>query len=652
MSDSSTFDPTTGTGGTGANKVPYTTYTNALGIPVTVQQTNLTSPAPTTVSGPYGPYLPTTTTVSPTPTVSTSPTPKVTSASTVPVATATQLPAGTPGNGYVSTDPAVQAKIKAMQDAVMAQSSFASTSTLTKPTVTTTPMVTQPVSQTPTSTTPPSSFDTKTEELNKQLADINASIDANYQDYKNQVAAIRSGVYSAADQAYLDSIQASIDRQVATQKQTNANQLGGLTQMGIRSGRERYAPEVESGILGAEIAAGNQRISKIQNDGVALLATAKQAIESKNMDLLDRAMNAFNANAKAKSEAIQQMHDNVMKAEQISIQKAKTTSDLLSAEKDRRASDLKYATDLSAGLASGMIKTDPQTGNVFMPDDATIRAMALQQNINPTILLGQLNERVDVLRKLGMADVKNQADILQGMTTPMLKEYEYAKRNGYTGSALDYQALVESFKKAPTSTLFSEGQNLLDYTKQTDQGNYYIDTSGLTLKDASALTAAARAQGIPVPDAANRDALLNIDTARKNLTGITGAVDDILAKNALTRIPVAVGNKLADFFQTDPEISSFKTWRSAAIEAMRAMAGSKGLRINQAEIQTAMNNDIPTIYDTIDTARMKLERVNEQLNSWENSILAPTVGAADKGASLVGGSSSSPADSIWGATPF
>jgi hypothetical protein len=60
------------------------------------------------------------------------------------------------------------------------------------------------------------------------------------------------------------------------------------------------------------------------------------------------------------------------------------------------------------------------------------------------------------------------------------------------------------------------------------------------------------------------------------------------------------------------------------------MAGSKGLRINQAEINLAVKNDIPNVTDTYATALRKLSIVSNMLDNAENPILSKNWGGSSK----------------------
>jgi len=140
-------------------------------------------------------------------------------------------------------------------------------------------------------------------------------------------------------------------------------------------------------------------------------------------------------------------------------------------------------------------------------------------------------------------------------------------------------------------------------------------------------------------DVNGADQLNNIEVARQNAAKIADVVSSFAPTNSVSRaLPLpnfvsnafglgntAVGNKISGTLQTNSNIAAFNSYRSAAIEAMRAMAGSKGLRINSAEIKLAQDNDIPTITDTVSVANQKLDNLRSQLASWENTLVQPPV---------------------------
>jgi len=128
--------------------------------------------------------------------------------------------------------------------------------------------------------------------------------------------------------------------------------------------------------------------------------------------------------------------------------------------------------------------------------------------------------------------------------------------------------------------------------------------------------------------------LQDIQGARANTDKIIQSIGPKLSKSAAERFTTGLANRFSRIFQTTPELGGYQTWRGSAIRALRAAAGSGGLRLNQAEINLAVKNDIPDEMDTYDTAMQKLSNLTDMLDSAEDPLttsdwrpLAPTGGA-------------------------
>lgn len=158
-------------------------------------------------------------------------------------------------------------------------------------------------------------------------------------------------------------------------------------------------------------------------------------------------------------------------------------------------------------------------------------------------------------------------------------------------------------------------------TATTRSGRKYVDTSQVEAKGKNKLVTAAAAAGIPAVDKATADILVGIDNAKENLDFMMQTLEPKLASGAATRPATALNNTIQSYLQTDDELSAVGTYRNAAIQAMREVAGSKGLRINRAEIELAIQNDIPKITDTVGAAKQKLKNMKTFLENAEKAHL-------------------------------
>jgi hypothetical protein len=132
--------------------------------------------------------------------------------------------------------------------------------------------------------------------------------------------------------------------------------------------------------------------------------------------------------------------------------------------------------------------------------------------------------------------------------------------------------------------------------------------------------------GIPVLNPAEGEKMVAVTNAYTNIDKIASGVQNLLDKNMGWNIGKGVENTMASFLGNE-DIRSFNAWRTAVINNVQALAGGagSGLRINQAEIDTALKNDLPVISgigaDTVKSATAKLDRLKEQLDSWRGTIL-------------------------------
>lgn len=167
----------------------------------------------------------------------------------------------------------------------------------------------------------------------------------------------------------------------------------------------------------------------------------------------------------------------------------------------------------------------------------------------------------------------------------------------------------------------NEPVNISPDVQTTISGKKYVDASIYTGETRNKAIEAAKAQGIIPVSKEDADTLKNIDNARANQRDILAQIDPLLPKNPVSRAAALIATPLEKLFQTNDQIAAFNSWRAAAINTLRATAGSKGLRINQAEIALAIENDIPKLTDTAGTAQQKIKNITTLLNNAEAPIL-------------------------------
>ena len=157
----------------------------------------------------------------------------------------------------------------------------------------------------------------------------------------------------------------------------------------------------------------------------------------------------------------------------------------------------------------------------------------------------------------------------------------------------------------------------------TMSGRRYVSMGEFeTPKAREAARIAAAKAGIPVVDKATGDSLRSADNARLNINAVMSQIENVLPKDATGRLLAGPENKLSKYFQSNDQIAAFGSWRTAAIQAVQALAEKgMGLRLNQTEINMILDNDIPQITDTLGTARQRVQNFMTLLKDKEDVAL-------------------------------
>ena len=165
--------------------------------------------------------------------------------------------------------------------------------------------------------------------------------------------------------------------------------------------------------------------------------------------------------------------------------------------------------------------------------------------------------------------------------------------------------------------------NPADYVDTSESGVPFIDLSKIpSIKQRQEASDYARQNKIRPIGEREKSALDLVRDARSNIQSISDVVSTFLPGTPQERVLKGPANLLASQTQSNPDISSFQAYRTAAIQIIQALAGlGKGLRINQAEINAALKNDIPTITDTLPTAQKKLGVLLGMLGHVETAVL-------------------------------
>ena len=226
----------------------------------------------------------------------------------------------------------------------------------------------------------------------------------------------------AHSSALIDAITNQYNTLIQQQEQANAAYEGGTTTEGIVSGRARYAPILQGGIITAAISSGIQKISDLQAKKNSLIIDAQNAADEKNFKLLQEKMSAYKDTVKEERIAAQNMYENSIKASTEARQQAKD-----------QFTQMQKEAELIAPTVSGLLTGDEAT------DSELIQQIARDRGIDdPQFIIKAVQDY----------EYKKQQDSQKGLPT-MVNEYEYAKNNGFfDGSYLEYVKLRGDLSRA------------------------------------------------------------------------------------------------------------------------------------------------------------------------------------------------------------
>jgi len=266
----------------------------------------------------------------------------------------------------------------------------------------------------------------------EQLKQINASADAEVSSINNIFDTINTNL-NASSNGLIQSIRNTFARRVEQMKAVNEASLRGQTNVGIVSGRARYAPELQTSILSAEERAGIERIADLNAQEESLVAEAQASADAKKMQSLFKQMEMLGDVQKSKMQAIADLNKNMIEFEKLNIQKSQEQRQLI---KDNLANMETTADSIAAALVNSF------TGDA-KTDEALIDQASQEYGLDPNFLIGAISRYKQSQQKDLPAD---------------LREYdELVARGQYKGSFLSFQRA----KKAASSVASGDSNKIL-----------------------------------------------------------------------------------------------------------------------------------------------------------------------------------------------
>lgn len=114
---------------------------------------------------------------------------------------------------------------------------------------------------------------------------------------------------TAAQQAQVASLRQQFDSLLEEQRRTNANYLGGVTQLGINTGQNRYAADLALGSIQQATSEGLKKVQEIEARAVQAITAMEEGFRDKNYARVKEAYDVYSTAVKDKQKVIQDAND-------------------------------------------------------------------------------------------------------------------------------------------------------------------------------------------------------------------------------------------------------------------------------------------------------------------------------------------------------
>jgi len=235
------------------------------------------------------------------------------------------------------------------------------------------------------------------------------------------------------------------------QKVSNQNYLKATEILGTRSGRQRYAPEIQGGLLSAESKAGFKRLQDLQSEEEQLIQQAQAAYEASQFEALQEIFSLKTAKRKEQAEILANMQEQALSKEEASIKK-------MQAEREQKK-------DLIADLdffAKGGMTLDDESG-AYIDSMLGYGKGASQAYVEAQRATNEVDKMGKMFDFLGKVPSDQTVTMPDGSKVSGLKEVDYTKGIFRTTETDLYGNVSDVFAKYNPSTGQVEFLNQIDY---------------------------------------------------------------------------------------------------------------------------------------------------------------------------------------------
>ena len=239
--------------------------------------------------------------------------------------------------------------------------------------------------------------------------DVGGMVELQLQQQNAQLDALKE-TFDQQTQGVIDNIQQTFQRRKDQTEALNKAVLGSQSVLGVRSGRQRFAPEIQTAVLSKEESDGIQRLTDLDNQEKTLILQAEQANSANDFKILNQKFNNILAIQDAKRQAAIDLQNASIKNEQIALQKAQFAQEQFQFEQQQFQQFQEQAQQVAGFIAPSLVSVDAQ-GNLVEPTEDQINALAQEANIDPFVLQGAVAQQLETLQDKQGDDLINELNI-------------------------------------------------------------------------------------------------------------------------------------------------------------------------------------------------------------------------------------------------
>ncbi len=216
---------------------------------------------------------------------------------------------------------------------------------------------------------------------------------------------------------------------------------------------------------------------------------------------------------------------------------------------------------------------------------------------------------------------KTEAEIAGTLPATPAQQFTQARETARDAETKRHNLATEATAREAKATAAKAGFDPNDVRMGAFSQTPYVSLGGFTGKAKDAARAQAQAAGLRTVEGKDADKLNGIQAVTKQLEDYQARVVPKLATSAGGRVTTGIGNTVANYLQTDPDIATFDQNWIDLVGVLKSAVGGGGVRINNAEINKLMTVNKPSLYDTQDVAKRKFGYLQNLLKGEEAAIL-------------------------------